>query len=90
MDGQYRPQRQRPQDRPLPRFVTTLTPICGNTDAHPLPCKMIFISESMSDKGQRMAIYACAHDDCAWREGWVQDRHNSSKAFRLFGRFHHR
>jgi hypothetical protein len=90
MDGQHRPRHKQQKERPLPHFLTQLDRVCGNTEAHTLPCKMIFIGESVSDHGQKMAVYACAHDDCAWREGWVQDRDNPREAYRLFGGFHHR
>jgi hypothetical protein len=87
-DGQYKPPRKRHQDRPLPQFMTQLNLCCYRTEAHPLPVSMVFIGEGVSDRGQRMCVYACAHDKCSWREGWVPDRDNPRKSYRLFGRFY--
>jgi hypothetical protein len=90
VDNHYRPPRKRQQDRPLPRFMSQLELFCYKTEAHPLPVTMIFIGECISDNGQRMAVFACSHDKCQWREGWVRDRDNPRQAYRLFGRFYYR
>jgi hypothetical protein len=89
-DGHYPTSRKRGQAQPLPRYLTRLDLICRNTAAHPLPVSMIFIGESVSDRGQQMCVYACAHDGCSWREGWVPDRENPRRPYRLFGYLYHR
>lgn len=71
----------------LPDFMKRLDLLCNRFDRHPLPCKMKFIGESTSDSGQPMAVYACPHPGCGWREGWVVDRH-THRPRRLWAGFH--
>jgi hypothetical protein len=86
LDGQYRPlRRQRPQPG-LPNYLKQLELFCRNTDAHPLPILMKCIGESLSDRGQKTAIYACPHKNCDWREGWVPDRRNPRRPYRLWAK----
>jgi len=70
----------------LPGYMKRLDIICRRTEVHPIPTKMRFIGEGVSDKGQPMSIYACPFSGCNWREGWVQD-YRTSKPIRLWAGF---
>lgn len=56
-----------------PGFLRGLDLLCKNHRAHQLALRMVLIGESLSDRGQQMAVYACPNCNC--REGWVQDRY---------------
>jgi hypothetical protein len=56
----------------FPQRLKRLDVLCHNTAAHPLPVKMKFIAESLSDKGMAMGIYACTFQGCAQRHGWIR------------------
>jgi hypothetical protein len=71
----------------LARFMQRLDVLCRNTAAHPLPVKMKFIAEAMSDSRQPMAVYACPFEGCPCRQGWVRERH-SGRPFRLWSGMH--
>jgi hypothetical protein len=73
----------------LPAFMKRLDLLCKTTGVHQLPVRMKFISESSSDRGKPMAIYACPA--CNWREGWIIDaRGHSHRPMRLWAGPHHR
>lgn len=55
----------------FPPALERLNILCRD-NSHPLPCAMILIARTVSDKGAPMAIYACPI--CNQREGWILDR----------------
>ena len=65
----------------LPEWMKALELLCSPKANHQLPVRLEMIGESVSDRGQPMAIYACP--SCNWREGWVVDRRRG-KPFRLW------
>jgi hypothetical protein len=71
------------QARDRAGFMRRLELLCHNSDAHPLPVKMKFIAETMSDKGLPMWVYGCCFRGCRHREGYVQERY-SGKPYRLW------
>ena len=71
----------------LPHFMKKLDVLHHGTKIHPLPVKMKFIAETVSQQGYPMAIYACPFAGCNWREGWIQDP-RTGKAKRLWSGVH--
>jgi hypothetical protein len=87
-DSQRRPKVAPPHaPQGFPERLKRLDVLCRDTAAHPLPVKMKFISESTSDRGQAMAVYACPYHECNWRTGWVINQ-ETGKPFRLWAGRH--
>lgn len=75
--------RKRSQSRQprLPEWMRDLDNLCYPNRYHQLPIRMVCISESLTDSGRPMAVYACP--SCNRREGWVVDR-QTGRPFRLW------
>ena len=51
-----------------------------------LPVRMKCIDMVASDQGEPMVVYACPM--CNWREGYIMDRRNPRKAYRLWAGYY--
>jgi hypothetical protein len=85
----FHPDGSRPPRSGLPEFMKHLNIRCQPKNSHELAVRMVFLAETLNDRGWPIAIYQCSMHGCDWREGWVVDW-NTGEARRLFGRNHKR
>lgn len=70
----------------VPRALMNVETLCHGKGTHHIPVRMRFIGGALSSNGRLMAIYACPHDRCRYREGYVL---SNGRPRRLWGGLHH-